>query len=108
MDATNIVLTIISVAGTLGSIIFAFLAFSRNSKNDIKKEAIALESIKVDCKYTRDSVDRIDRRLDEYEKSQVKILERITKLEEHNVRTDNRLEKLEKHTLNCKKHWGVK
>lgn len=107
MGITDIILSIISVCGTVGSIIFAFLAFNRNSKADTKQEAVDLASIKIDCKYTRDSIDRIDRRLDDYEKAQIKILERLSKLEEHNVRTDNRLEKLEKHTSKCKRQLGV-
>lgn len=107
MGTTDIILSIISVCGTLGSIVFAFLAFSRNKTHDTKQEAVDLASIKIDCKYTRDSIERIDRRLDDYEKSQVKILERISKLEEHNIRTDNRLEKLEKHTSKCKRQLGV-
>lgn len=34
MDATNIVLSIISIVGTMSSILFAFLAFRRNNKGD--------------------------------------------------------------------------
>lgn len=105
MNGTDIVLAIISVIGTLGSVIFGYLAFSRNSKADTKKDAVDLASIKIDSKYTRDGIDRIDRRLDEHEKAQVKTLERLTKLEEHNVRTDGRLEKLEKHTAQCKRRF---
>ena len=38
MDATNIVLSIISIVGTMSSILFAFLAFHRNNKGDHKQE----------------------------------------------------------------------
>lgn len=107
MGANEIILSIISVCGTIGSIIFGFLAFNRNSRNDTKQDAVDLTKIKIDCAYTRDSLERIDRRLDDYEKQQVKVLERLTKLEEHNVRTDNRLDKLEKHTSKCKRQLGV-
>lgn len=103
MNSTEIVLAIISVIGTISSVAFAFLAFTRNNKNDLKKDAVDIASIKIDSKYTRDGIDRIDRRLDDYEKSQVKIMERLTKLEEHNKRTDARLDKLETHTAKCKR-----
>ena len=36
MDSSSIALTIISVLGTLSSIVFAFLAFRRNDKRDHK------------------------------------------------------------------------
>jgi hypothetical protein len=39
MNGTDIALTIISVLGTLSSIVFAFLAFRRNDKKDVKAEA---------------------------------------------------------------------
>ena len=107
MNGQDIILSIIGVVGTLSSIIFAFLAFTRNSKADTKKDAVDLASIKIDCKYTRDNIERLDRRFDEYERKQINIAERITKLEEHNNRTDSRLDKLEKHTSKCKRQLGV-
>lgn len=106
MNVSEIVLSIIGAAGTISSIIFAYLAFNRNSKNDTKQDAVDLAKIKIDCAYTRDSLDRINRRLDDYEKQQVRVLERLTKLEEHNLRTDSRLDKLEKHTAQCKRKLG--
>ena len=36
MDSTEIVLTIISVLGTISSILFAYLAFKRNIKMKVK------------------------------------------------------------------------
>lgn len=99
MDTNQIILGIISVIGTLSSVLFAYLAFSRNSRSDTKKDATDIASIKIDSKYTRDGIDRIDRRIADYEKAQINILERLTKLEEHNVRTDGRLDKLEKQAV---------
>ena len=96
MDASNIVLSIISIIGTVSSVLFAYLAFTRNKQNDTKKDAADIAGIKIDVKYTRDSVNRIERRLDEYERGQSNVLERIAKLEEHQSRTDGRLDKLER------------
>ena len=39
MNGADIALTVISVLGTLSSILFAFLAFRRNDKKDTKEEA---------------------------------------------------------------------
>lgn len=103
MDS-NIVLSVLSVIGTLSSIVFAYLAFSRNKAKDIKHDAtqqtnvaVDIASIKIDTKYTRDSLSRIDRRLDDYERAQTKLGERLAKIEEHQYRIDIRLDKLEKH-----------
>lgn len=96
MDVSNIVLSIISIIGTVSSVLFAYLAFARNKQNDTKKDATDIAGIKIDVKYTRDSVNRIERRLDEYEHGQSNVLERIAKLEEHQSRTDGRLDKLER------------
>ena len=38
MDSTEIVLTIISVLGTISSILFAYLAFKRSNKQEHKDE----------------------------------------------------------------------
>ena len=38
MSGTDIALTVISVLGTISSILFAFLAFKRNDKKDTKEE----------------------------------------------------------------------
>lgn len=101
MDS-NVILSIISVIGTISSVIFAFLAFSRNKKQDIQDEgrkdaetAIDLASIKIDLKYTRDGIERINTKLNDTEKIQSKLSDRLARVEEHLVRTDGRLDKLE-------------
>lgn len=95
MDTITTVLTVISVAGTFSSILFAYLAFNRNLKKDTKNDAMDMTTIKIDLKYTRDGINRIEKRLDEYEKSQPKILERLGILEEKQHRNEGRLDKLE-------------
>lgn len=110
MDMSQIVLSIISIIGTLSSVLFAYLAFSRNKVNDIRNDvkdsgkkdaeiAVDMASIKIDLKYTRDGINRIDKRLDDIDRSYNKIVERLTRLEEHQSRTDGRLEKLEQKRL---------
>lgn len=114
MTNNEIILSIISVIGTLSSILFAYLAFSRNKINDVKlyekdssKEkltsAIDLATIKIDLKYTRDGIDRIGSRLDNIEKIQNKAGENITKINEHLLRTDARLDKVEKRLTELEK-----
>lgn len=97
------ILAVLSVIGTLSSILFAYLAFRRNRDKDIKDDsmhttnvAVDIAAIKIDVKYARDSLSRIDQRLDDYERGQAKLIERVARIEEHLVRNDSRLEKLEK------------
>lgn len=107
MGSSEIILSFISIIGTLSSILFAYLAFSRNKKNDVvnnerfaSQQQIAsnvdIATIKIDLKYTRDAVDRIGNRLDVIEKIQNKAGENIIKINEHLLRSDDRLDKLEK------------
>lgn len=114
MTFTEIILSIISVVGTFSSIVFAYLAFSRNKKNDIQKDernnsqqqittSVDIATIKIDLKYTRDGIDRIGSRLDVIEKTQNKVGENITKINEHLLRTDSRLDKVEKRITELEK-----
>lgn len=107
MDLTDVILGAISILGTISSVVFAYLAFSRNKVNDIKEDekinsqsqltnAVDIASIKIDLKYTRDGIDRISGRLDVIEKTQNKTGENLAKINEHLLRTDSRLDKVEK------------
>ena len=107
MNGTELLLTFISVIGTLSAILFGYLAFSRNKKEDVVKEerltsqqqltsAVDIATIKIDLKYTRDGIDRIGTRLDAIEKTQGRVGENIAKINEHLLRTDARLDKVEK------------
>lgn len=115
MNVLEIILSFISLIGTISSISFAYLAFSRNQKKDIKDEsksnsqekltnAVDLATIKIDLKYTRDGIDRIGTRLDVIEKIQNKAGENIIKITEHLNRTDVRLDKVEKRLDDLEKH----
>lgn len=106
----TIILSVISAIGVVTSIIFAFLAFNRDRRNDVRNEIredyngttnlmTDIAMIKVDIKYTRDGISRINNRLDDLDKNQTKMTERLSKMEEHIKRTDARLTKLEQATF---------
>lgn len=90
----TIILSLISVIGTISSILFAYLAFSRNKNNDNNESIIDLTTIKLNGEYTKDAVKRIENRLDETDRQTLKNNERLTRLEE-------RMTNLEDHVL-CK------
>lgn len=66
MEAT-IVLSIISVLGTVSSIVFAFLAYKRNAKTDNKQEGKNEGVLISDVGYIKSSIDRIEKNMDKLE-----------------------------------------
>lgn len=81
MSAVEIVLTIISVAGTLSSIVFAYLAFRRNDHSDRKAEGKNEGVLISDVGYIKSSIDRIEKSLDKLEQNYTKLSERVIKVE---------------------------
>lgn len=81
MNALEIALTVISVAGTLSSIIFAFLAFRRNDHSDRKREGKNEGVLISDVGYIKSSIDRIEKSLDRLEQNYTKLSERVIKVE---------------------------
>ncbi len=57
MSSTEIVLTIISVAGTVSSILFAYLAFKRGNKTENKAEGKNEGVLISDIGYIKSSID---------------------------------------------------
>ena len=82
MNSTEIVLSIISVIGTLSSIVFAFLAFKRNVKGDNKQEGKNEGVLISDVGYIKSSIDRIEKTLDKLEEKYDDLHSRIIKIEQ--------------------------
>lgn len=64
MNSTEVILSIISVIGTMSSILFAYLAFRRNEKVDNKKDGKHEGVLISDVGYIKSSIDRIEKTLD--------------------------------------------
>ncbi len=64
MNSTEVSLSIISVIGTISSILFAYLAFRRNEKVDNKKDGKNEGVLISDVGYIKSSIDRIEKTLD--------------------------------------------
>lgn len=82
MNGTEIVLAIISVAGTLSSITFAYLAFKRNNKSDDRKEAKSEGVLISDVGYIKSSIDRIEKTLDKLQEKYDDLHTRVTLIEQ--------------------------
>lgn len=82
MDMIDIVLSVISIVGTLSSILFAFLAFRRNDKGDNKQEGKNEGVLISDVGYIKSSIDRIEKTLDKFEEKYDDLRSRIIKIEQ--------------------------
>ena len=82
MDSLEITLTIISVMSSLSSILFAFLAFKRNTKGDNKQEGKNEGVLISDVGYIKSSIDRIEKTLDKLEEKYDDLHSRIIKIEQ--------------------------
>ena len=103
MNGTDIALTIISVLGTISSILFAFLAFRRNDKKDTKEDAKSEAVILSEIGYIKSSIDRIEKNLDKLEERYSVLSNKIVKVEESVAQAHKRITE---HINDTLKHGG--
>lgn len=82
MTQIEIVLTFISVLGTVSSILFAYLAFHKNSKLDEKKDGKSEGVLLSDVGYIKSSIDRIEKTLDKLQTKYDDLHTRLVMVEE--------------------------
>ena len=82
MNATEIILSIISVVGTVSSILFAYLAFRRNDKTDTKKDGKNEGVLISDVGYIKSSINRIEKTLDKLQEKYDDLHSRVIKVEQ--------------------------
>ena len=82
MDNITVVVSFIGILGTLSSIFFAYMAFKRNTKDDIKKEGKNEGTIFSDICHIKECVDRVEKNLHLVDERYRIILERVVKVEE--------------------------
>jgi peptidoglycan hydrolase CwlO-like protein len=81
MSGTEITLTVISILGSVSSVLFAYLAFKRNAKNDTKEIGRESGTVISDLGYIKSSIERIEKRLDNSESKFDGISTRLAKVE---------------------------
>ena len=75
-------ISILGLVTSLLSIIFAFLAFKRSEKHDIKKEGKNEGLILSDIGYIKACVDRMEKNITSVDERYREVLERLSKVEE--------------------------
>ncbi len=84
----EITISIVSVLGTASSIIFAYLAFRRNDKKDLARNANKEGEILSDMKWIKTSVSRMERKIDSIDDNYKDLGVKVVKLKE---RVDNHI-----------------
>jgi len=84
----EITLSILGVLGTLSSIIFAYLAFRKNDKKDIKIHATQEAEIVADMKWLKSSVSRMEKKINEIDDNYKELGITVIKVKE---RLDNHI-----------------
>lgn len=82
MNSLEISLTVISIMSSISSIIFAFLAFKRNSVGDNKQEGKNEGVLISDVGYIKSSIDRIEKALDKLQEKYDDLHTRVTLIEQ--------------------------
>ena len=75
-------LSILGLVTSLLSIMFAFLAFKRSEKHDIKKEGKNEGLILSDIGYIKACVDRMEKNITSVDERYREVLERLSRVEE--------------------------
>lgn len=94
MNSLTVVLAIISILGTLSSIVFAYLAFKRNNEVDDKNEGKSQGVIISDIGYIKSSIDRMERSLEKVEDRYHDLLNRLVKVEQSSASAHKRIDEI--------------
>ena len=84
----EITISILSILGTISSILFAYLAFRRNDKKDIKTCATQEAELFSDMKWVKSSISRMEKKIDSIDDNYKELGITVVKLKE---RLDNHI-----------------
>ncbi len=82
MNLLTIIVSVISIIGTISSITIAYFAFKRNTLNDKREESKNDGIVISDIGYIKACVDRVEKNLTKVDERYRNILERLAKVEE--------------------------
>ena len=85
-------ISLVTIFASMSSIVFAFLAFKRNEKNEIKKEGKNEGLILSDIGYIKACVDRGEKNMTRIDEKYKDVLERLSRVEESLVNVTKRVD----------------
>ena len=86
---------VIGIIGAIASIIFAYLAFSRNKKKDDEGQGLQLGTIQSDLGYVKSGIDDIKNEQREQRNINIALTSRVTAVEESTKQAHKRIDHLE-------------
>ena len=86
---------VIGIIGGIASIIFAYLAFSRNQKKDDEGQGLQLGTIQSDLGYVKSGIDDIKNEQREQRNINIALTSRVTAVEESTKQAHKRIDHLE-------------
>lgn len=91
---TETLVTIIGLAASLSSIIFALLAFKRNEREEQHKNGKSEGLILSDIGYIKACVDRVEKSLNKVDEKYQDVIERLAKVEENVTNMEKRIDEI--------------
>ena len=82
MDSLTLIVSLVSIIGTISSITFAYFAFKRNNFIDKTQQGKNDGIVISDIGYIKACVDRVEKNLNKVDERYRNILERLAKVEE--------------------------
>jgi len=95
MSTLEIILTVISVAGTICAIVFGYKTFARNNRNDETETGMNLGVIMTDLGYIKATLDEIKRQNEKRDDQYIQAVERIAKVEQSAKQAHHRIDNIE-------------
>lgn len=93
---TKVVVTMVGLAASLSTIVFALLAFKRSEKQEHKTEGKSEGLILSDIGYIKACVDRMEKNLTSVDERYRNVLERLVKVEEALANEQKRVDEIKK------------
>ena len=78
----ELTISIISIIGTISTTVFAYLAFRRKDKNEIKVSQRKETELMLDVKYIKKSTERMEQKIDQLDRNYNELQTRLIKVEE--------------------------
>ena len=95
MTELTIVSTVVGIVGSVCAIIFAYMAFSRNKRQDSTSVGEKNGTILTEIGYIRSGIDDIKSEQREQRRTNTEFVSRLTAVEESNRQAHKRLEHVE-------------
>lgn len=92
----SVIVTIVGLAASMSSIVFALLAFKRSEKQEHKSEGKSEGLILSDVGYIKACVDRMEKNLTSVDERYRNVLERLVKVEESLSNAQKRVDEMKK------------